>query len=77
MLYVSSFDSYICQGRKHVGDGRALDWPDIQEEDELPRQSLDPGLREVLGSLIAWHVSHTNSSINIYVGCRVGTAARK
>ena len=28
-LCVSSFDSYVRQGRKHVGDDRAVDWPDI------------------------------------------------
>ena len=28
-LCVSSFESYVRQGRKHVGDDRAVDWPEI------------------------------------------------
>ena len=28
-LCVSSFDSYVRQGRKHVGEDRAVDWPEI------------------------------------------------
>ena len=28
-MCVSSFDSYVRQGRKHVGEDRAVDWPEI------------------------------------------------
>ena len=28
-MCVSSFESYVRQGRKHVGDDRAVDWPEI------------------------------------------------